>query len=66
MFGSRTAVPEATIHENGHPLATKYEVRLAKQPLAPAPTANPRSFEKSNHPQLGVTITATPNARHYF
>jgi len=60
------SVPKATINENRKPLATKYEVRFAKQRLASAPTANGRSFKKRNHPQLGIAIAATSDARHYL
>ncbi len=66
MFRARAAVPEATIDENRKPLATKYEVRFPKQPLAAPPSSYAMSVEQFDHSKFCILIAAATYPRHHL
>ena len=47
-------MPEATIDKDGHALAAKHEVWLAKHRLTPSPARNVVLLKQSDHTDLGI------------
>ena len=54
----RASVPETPVHKNDNPLASKGEIRLAKQRLIAPPSGNMGLTENLNQAQLSCLVSA--------
>jgi hypothetical protein len=58
-------VPKTAIYKNRDALASKNEVRFPEDHLSPSPARYAMCPKERDHPQLGILVAATADARHY-
>jgi len=62
----RASMPEAAIHEYGHPLGLENEIRPAGQMPMAAPSGDVGSTKERRQLNLGIPIALRPNPCHDF
>ena len=62
---SRAAMPETTIHKEGHALSAENEVRFAEERLVPPPAGDAVGAEPLDHHEFRVAVAVRADAGHH-
>jgi hypothetical protein len=64
-FAVRMPMPETAVHKQRNALAVKNKIWLADNPRVAPPAGDTVRVKQRDHPQLGVSISAATDRRHY-
>jgi hypothetical protein len=57
-------MPETTVDKNGDSLVPEHEIRFTEDRLSAPPARYAVCPKEGNHPELGVLVAASADARH--